>query len=211
MKRWVGCIKISVWVWLILFGNAVHAKYLGAYGAIYEIQEQDALEWIVQKLGALQASGALEQQQMKMKEQALSSIMRPKSVAGLRNTDKPRTTFQDLTLSVPYDILGLDGVVIHKRGARVNPLDLMHTPKALLFLDGEDKGQIEWALREYDNRNGLAKLVLVNGPIIELMQIHELSFFFDQSGRLVKKFNIEQVPAIVEQKGNRLMISEVMP
>lgn len=189
----------------------MHAKDLGTYGAIYEIQEQDALEWITQKLEVLQASGALEQQQMKLKEKAKSAIMRPKPVHGLRHTSESRTFFQDLTVTVPHDILGLDGVLIHKAGSRINPLDGMSTSKALVFLDGEDKAQIEWALQEYANREGLAKLVLVNGPIIELMQAHDIPFFFDQAGRLIKKFNIEQVPAIVEQKGNRLMISEIKP
>lgn len=189
----------------------MHAKDLGTYGAIYEIHEQDALEWITQKLEALQASGALEQQQMKLKEKAILAIMRPKPVHGLRHTTEPRTFFHDLTVTVPYDILGLDGVVIHKAGTRVNPLDLMNTYKTLLFLDGEDKAQVQWALQEYANRPGLVKLVLVNGPIIELMQTQEIPFFFDQAGRLIKKFNIEQVPAMVEQRGNRLMISEIKP
>ncbi len=211
MKKWVGCVKISVWAWLILFGNALHAKDLGTYGAIYAIQEQDALEWITQKLEALQASGALEQQKMKLKEKAKLAIMRPKPVHGLRYTSEPRTFFQDLTVTVPHDILGLDGVLIHKAGTRLNPLNNMSSSKALVFLDGDDKDQIEWAIQEYATREGVAKLVLVNGPIIELMQAHDIPFFFDQAGRLVKKFNIEQVPAIVEQKGKRLMISEIKP
>jgi conjugal transfer pilus assembly protein TraW len=85
------------------------------------------------------------------------------------------------------------------------------THKSLLFLDGNDEAQIRWGLAEYQKRNEMAKLILVNGPVIDLMKKHEIRFYFDQWGKLVDYFNIKQVPAIVEQVNEKLLISEVKP
>jgi conjugal transfer pilus assembly protein TraW len=196
---------------LILCGNAGWATDLGVYGSIYDIREQNALKWIETRLTELQASGAIERQQEKLKEKALASIHRPKPVKGLTRTTTPRQFEKDLTLTVPSDIKDADGRVIHKAGTKINPLTQLPTHKSLLFLDGNDEAQIRWGLAEYQKRNEMAKLILVNGPVIDLMKKHEIRFYFDQWGKLVDYFNIKQVPAIVEQVNEKLLISEVKP
>lgn len=204
-----GYLKISVLGLLILFGEDICAKDLGVLGTVYEIKEQDAYLWIKERLDQLQASGEIEKQQQKMKEAVVMSIRKPKTVMGLRKTTIPRTFEQDLTIYLPYDIRGIDGQIIHPAGTRINPLETITSHKVLVFLDGSDQEQVAWALKELRNREGLAKLVLVNGSIIDLMENHQVRFYFDQSGHLIRRFKIEQVPAIVEQKGKQLMISEV--
>lgn len=195
--------------WLILCGSPVEAKDLGVYGSLYEIHEQDALEWITQKLHQLESSGELENQQNLMREKATSKILRPSAVKGLKKTTKPRTFMHDLTVELPNDIVDADGKPIFTKGTRINPLDFSVSSKALLFLDGDDVEQVKWALQEHSRRGDLVKLILINGPIIKLMEQTQIRFYFDQSGRLVSKFKIEQIPAVVEQKGNQLQISEV--
>ncbi len=206
-----GSLFLSVLGLPILCGNECWAKDLGVHGTIYDIEEQDALKWIEARLNELQASGEIERQQKKMQEKALSSIHRPKPVAGLTRTTNIKQFEHDLTVTVPSDILDADGRVIHKAGTKVNPLLMLPTKKALLFLDGEDEEQIRWGLAEYKKRSELAKLILVNGPVIDLMKKHDTRFYFDQWGKLINHFKIKQVPAIVEQVGDKLQISEVKP
>jgi conjugal transfer pilus assembly protein TraW len=209
MSVWDGSLKILFLVWLTLCGNTLQAKNLGVYGTVYDIQEQDALEWIRNKLNQLEGSGELAKQQSLLKEKARAKILRPKPVSGLKKTDKPRTFTHDLTLVVPEDIIDAEGKVIYAKGTRINPLEVMSSQKTLLFFDGDDPDQVNWALNEHSQRGDLAKLVLVNGPVIELMQKNEVRFYFDQAGRLVKHFQIEQIPAMVEQKGKQLVVTEI--
>lgn len=179
------------------------------YGNVYEIQEEDALEWISKKLNQLQITGELEKQQNVLKEKARQRIYRPKPVMNLKKTIKSRTFTHDLTIVVPEDILDADGQIIYAKGMTINPLKNMNSQKALLFFDGDDSEQVQWALKEYYRRDQLAKLILINGSIIDLMQQTEIRFYFDQSGRLIQHFQIEQIPAVVEQKGEKLIVSEL--
>lgn len=188
-----------------------YAVNCGTQGSLYPIKEQSALEHIQQRLKQLEASGDIEKHQKQLKEQAVATIERPKLVMGLTTTQHPRVFEKDLTLVVSEDIKGANGEIIHKAGTKINPLAnrLVHTKKVLLFLDGDDKKQISWALNEHQKRSGLAKLVLVKGQPLELMRIHEVPFYFDQSGRLTQYFGFEHVPAMVYQQDNKLMIAEV--
>jgi conjugal transfer pilus assembly protein TraW len=196
-------------VLLILCGNSLQAKNLGAYGTIYEIKEQDALEWVAQKLEQMQMSGELKKQQVIMQNKSRAKILRPTKVKNLKRTTIPRAILHDLTLVLPQDIVDAQGKLIYAKGTKINPLTYTKSKKILLFLDGDDPEQVNWALNEHQQRGDLAKLVLVNGPVIDLMQQNEVRFYFDQSGRLVHYFKIKQIPAIVEQKDNHLQISEV--
>lgn len=208
MRVWGGSLKNILWVWLILCGSAVQAKELGAYGPIYEIQEQDALEWIQNRLQRLQDSGELAKQQERLKANARSKILRPTPVP-IKKTTTPRSFVHSLITVVPENILDANGKVIYLKGSQINPLASNHTQKALLFLDGDDPEQVLWALKEHRQRGDLAKCVLINGSVIALMEQTEVRFYFDQAGILTRHFHIEQIPAIVEQKGTALWISEI--
>ena len=70
-------------------------------------------------------------------------------------------------------------------------------------LDGEDKEQVQWA------KTQLGKITLTNGAPLELGKELNRPVYFDQAGILCNRFNIEAVPAIIEQDGLLLKISEV--
>ena len=78
----------------------------------------------------------------------------------------------------------------------------------MLFIDGDETAQIDWALGQARGERG-AKLILVKGAPLELMKAQQRRVYFDQGGKLVGHFGIGAVPAIVEQQGRRLRISEV--
>ena len=196
-------------MWLTLCSNSLQAKDLGVYGTLYRIQEQDALEWISNRLHQLEQSGQLEAMNKQLQAKVSKKIYRPKPVLGLTKTTTPSVRYRDLTAEAPADIRDDQGNLIYRKGTRVQAPILYQSAKALLFLDGDDKAQVKWALKEYAQRGDLAKLVLINGSIIELMQENEIRFYFDQAGRLINHFKIKQIPAIVERKDNQLKISEI--
>ncbi len=79
----------------------------------------------------------------------------------------------------------------------------MTTP--LVFIDGDDAAQIAWALKRFDTK---ARLIMVKGAPLEAMTRHQRRFYFDQAGRLTSKFGITYVPAVVEQAGRAMRITE---
>ena len=81
--------------------------------------------------------------------------------------------------------------------------------KPLVFINGDDKEQLHWALKFEEQRNQEATLILVQGPVFELMHTLKHPLYFDQGGWLVHKLGIQQVPAVVSQEGVRLIIEEV--
>ncbi len=187
----------------------LHAKVLGTQGKTYDIKEQNALRFIDQRLIQLQASGEIERQQASLKAQSIASVEHPKPVNGLRNTTHARRFEKDLSITVSKDIRDTHGNLIQKAGTRINPLKKFVSKKTLLFFDGTNAEQLQWAINEYQQSQGLCKMVLVNGPPLALMREHELPFYFDQKGRLVQTFGITQVPAKVFQRKDKLFIEEL--
>ncbi len=203
-------------LFLILYSSALVAKDLGTQGPVYPIKEQDALEWIAQRLNQMDKSGEILRHQEKLKNQAVSSIKRPKPVKNITKTKVPRTFEHDVSFVVPYDIKTPEGKIIRKAGEIINPLSMNNmssfNKKVLIFIDGDDLSQVTWGLKQYKNMtqsHKLAKLILINGPVTDLMEKYQVRFYFDQNGKLTHHFKIQQVPAIVEQKGEILVISEV--
>ena len=196
---------------LMGLGSVAFAQDCGTQGAVYPVKEKSALELIQQRLANMQASGEIDMRQQQLKSQALNTIEKPKPVSGLIKTKQARTFEKDISVSMPEDIRDHNGKIIHKSGTLVNPLSnkLLATKKVLIFLDGDDNEQVEWALKEHQKRRGLAKLVLVNGKPLELMRAFDTPFYFDQTGRLARYFGFQQIPAMVYQKGDKLMVAEV--
>ena len=56
-----------------------------------------------------------------------------------------------------------------------------------------------------------AKLILTSGSPFALMKARQRRFFFDQGGKLTAKFGIRHTPAVVEQAGRVLKVTELVP
>ena len=129
--------------------------------------------------------------------------MHPTRVANVKLASANRSWTYDPTLIQIEPILDHQGKVIVAAGTTINPLDQVSWGKPLLLIDGEDSEQIEWAIKQQ------GEIVLINGSPIILSKQLEREVFFDQGGLITERFNIEAVPAIVEQEGNLLKVSEV--
>ncbi len=196
---------ISCWACCIPYGKSFAAN-LGVQGSVYEIGEQNALEWITERLTMMQANGEIEFQNQKLKNQALATLERPTPTV-LIPTKRPRTFEKDLTITVPKDIKDASEKILYLAGTRINPLKNMFSRKSLIFFDGDDLKQLNWALQEY--KKGFVKLILIKGAPLELMRQYDIPFYFDQAGKLSQYFELEQVPATVHQEQDKLIISEV--
>ena len=200
-------LRIVILLALFIQYSEAEAKDFGIMGQVFEIKEQNLLEYIKQKLNLLKASGELELKQNEMKEKVRNYVNRPYRVKGIITTTEPREYYYDPTYTVVNDIKDQDGRVFIEAGRRVNPLEMMPLSYKMLFIDGDDEAQVKWGLEQA--KKDKIKIILVNGAIIDLMKANKVRFYFDQQGVLSEKFGIKQVPAIVEQKDLQLLIKEV--
>jgi len=208
-------MKMKLLVLLLLFFNVSvgYSADLGVHGNTYEIQEQDILEYINQRLSAMESSGELKQLQNNMKKKALKSINRPKSVKGIQYVTEDKEYTYDPTFILDKNIVHpTTGKILFLKGTKVNPLDKVSLREKLIFIDGDKKSHIELALKEYNKETSeykKPKIILLKGSIIDLMKQYKVRFYFDQNGAIIKKLNIQKIPAIVEQKDKLLSIKEV--
>jgi conjugal transfer pilus assembly protein TraW len=189
---------------------------LGVYGETFPIEEKSLLEIIKTKLQALSASGKLEEHQKIILRKAKEQLNRPPPIKNIHRTTTPRSFDWDPSITVPYDLKDHKGQVFHQKGTKVNPLDTHSFRCPFLFVDGDDPEQVAWAIKQHQAARALhkPKIILVQGTPFALSKKLNLPVYFDQSGVLVKKFGITQVPARVSQKeqtrlSRALMVDEI--
>lgn len=186
------------------------ARDLGVHGTLFPIAEPDLIEQIYARLYAMERAGDIARLNQGFAERARARVARPAPVEGLGATEDPRSFLFDPSITLTQDIRDHEGRLIHAAGERVNPLDHQSMTQTLLFIDGDDEAQIEWA-RAAASEHAPAQVILVKGAPLNLMKAHEIPVFFDQGGYLVSRLGIEHTPAIVRQEGRALRVSEVRP
>lgn len=194
--------------WLIVFYSAtLSAKDLGTFGETFPIIEENLLSFIQRKLFKIQENGELAQHQKIITEKIVKNIERPASVDGVAKTKEFRKFYYDPSITVPYDLKDHNGVVFHKVGTSINPLETHHLKQPLLFIDGDDLEQVNWAKKEMYTS---PIIILIKGAPFELMKSLDAPVYFDQGGTIVKKIGIKQVPARVIEEDKKLLVTEVL-
>lgn len=183
----------------VLLSAFLTAKDLGTYGETFPIQEDDFIEILKKRLAASQFD---ENKKLELQKTFVKTIETPKGKM-LPKAKKLRSFEFDPTLRVYEDIKDQRGSVIIRKGTRINPLDTTPMHEDLLFFDGNDLLQLEWA------KNLKGKWILTNGNPLEIEDHEKRPVYFDQAGYLIRKLEIRSLPAKVTQKGNKLRIEEI--
>jgi conjugal transfer pilus assembly protein TraW len=202
--------------WLAILSSLMMASLVSStglaeetLGKTYPITEPDMLDEIQGKLKAMEKSGQLKLLQQEAVNRSRNSIEHPKALPGLTRTQVARTFYFDPSWRVPRDIVTPDGQVIARANDVVNPLDYMPLTKHLVFFDQGDPAQVKLAaglIKKYDGR---VKPILVAGEPLTLTRAWKQQVYFDQSGYLIRRFGITQVPALVSQDNRRIRIDEL--
>jgi conjugal transfer pilus assembly protein TraW len=185
------------------------ARDYGQHGAVFPVIEADLLSVIQARLASMQASGAIERASRRLAARTAARVRRPARVLGIAQATAERRWTVDPTITVRDDLRDTHGRVVVRAGTRVNPLDTVPLRQKLLFLDGDDRAQLAWARRHTTALS--AKLILVGGSPFDLMKAEQRRFYFDQAGTLTRHFGIRAVPALVEQRGRTLEVTEFVP
>ena len=193
---------------LALLPQITLARDFGVHGSTFEVKEEGFLHMIQRRLKQVD----IEKEQRKMLDIAKIRVEEPARVANIKRTQKAQNFTHNPSYVLGENIFLPNGMLLYPAGTRVNPLDHITLDTKLIFIDGKDSLQIEW-FKEQERSLSASKqdkLILIAGRPLDLQKELDREVYFDQAGVITTKFNIEQVPAIVEQEGTILRIREVI-
>ncbi len=208
MKKLVGLVRAMLLVAPILFSKGL-AKDLGTFGAIYQINEKDMLEEIKAHINQLEQQGKLNKLKENIIAQVKDSLTNFVAIEGISPTKKPRSWLFDPSITIGQDIVDDHGIFIAKAGSKLNPLSYINLNNRLIFIQGNDLAQLDWAITKYNQYDKKVKIILTSGNPIALMQKFKIPFYFDQDGIISNHFGLKQNPALIEQHDLMLQISEI--
>ena len=180
---------------------------LGRFGEIYDIAEIDMLQEMKTRLTSIDWK--------QKKQQALARFWQKREFEVLPKATEDHEHIVDLTVAAPRDLSAPNGNLIVRAGQTVNPLDKMAFGLCLLVFDGTDPAQIERVkslfcqdskarrmylatqLSRQDGWDALKTLeTCLNAPVYLL------------TPDVRQRFQLQNVPALVEQSGNRVVVRE---
>lgn len=177
------------------------SKDFGVIGNVIPIKENNIIEVIRNRAEAFSQDNK-DLIQNKIRQHYQSKLRNPLSVDVLE-TKFYSVHYYDPTITVNEAIKDHEGNVIIEKGSRYNPLSSDSLTNDLLFFDGSNLDQIEWA------KSFSGTWILVKGRPLELEESERRAVFFDQGGILCKKFGIKSVPSRISQESLLLKIESI--
>ncbi len=187
---------------ILLSASLVDARDLGFQGETFSIKEENLKE-VIQSKAESSRFDAAQKRLVAEKIQNEGELF--KKVSWLEKALKYTCFFYSPSKTLYEDILDAEGKVLHKKGTEVNPLDHITLDSGLLFFDGSDPRQVEWA----ESQEGEFKWILIAGSPLKLQEEKERPIFFDQGGVYSKKFGLKRFPCRITQSGTSLLIEEI--
>ena len=205
-----GIILVGVLI-NFLMSLEVKAEDFGVWGESTKIAEEDFEDHIVKQLEAL-GEDKLRSHQELIKDKIVADIKRPRAVENISKALDYRARLFDPSFVVEENIYDHNNQLLYPSGIKVNPLEKKKFEEIWILIDGDDRGQVEFA-RNYHEPNNLnnktKKIILVNGA--PGSQEDGSFFFFDQKGEISKRLNITKVPSVIRQSPNepQILIEEI--
>jgi conjugal transfer pilus assembly protein TraW len=180
---------------------------LGRFGEVYDIAEIDLLEAIKSRLATL--DGLL------LKQQAMARFWEKRQFEVLPEVREDRDRLIDLTVTAPRDLVAPNGNLIIRAGHTVNPLDQMAFGLCLIVFDATQKAQLD-TVRQLSCRDKNARILYLATQLSRedgWEGLKNLETALDASVYLLtpdvrQRFQLQHVPAVVEQAGNRIVVRE---
>jgi conjugal transfer pilus assembly protein TraW len=186
-----------------------HAEELGVIGPVYPIGEESALDTILNKLKEKERSGELKKIQQAAIKRSVNSAKNPVPVDGLVTVQERKQRLIDPTVTYNKAVTTDEGQIVVPAGSKINPLLVTSLSKRLVFFDGRDKAQTEAVRRMVLKYSTKVKPILVAGSWYDTSKAWKTQVFYDQQGKLSKRFGIEAVPTVISQQGAMLLLEEV--
>lgn len=193
------------------------AEDLGSKATTFPI-DRDGRQQLQDVVRGKKASGELDKFWKTFQERNIAAIKNPTPL-GIKSSYKTRTELHDLKFVVPVDYRDAQGQVIVKRGTVVAPLRIQPMTQGLIFIDGRDQRQVDYAISR--GRSEPLKIVLTAGSPFNLRVKYKnadwrgsktIPFYFDQRKMIINSLNrlyginINSVPVTLTQRGEKLQL-----
>ena len=193
------------------------AEDLGAKAPGFAI-DQDGREQLKAIARQKVDQGAFEAYKKEFIKRNLDAIKNPAPL-GIKTAYGQRTELKEARYVMPADVKDQNGRIVARRGTVIEPLKISPLQAGLLFIDGRDEAQIQYALKAY--RAAPLKIILVAGSAFDLrVRFKDLiingsktvPFYFDQRAMILRQLNslyridINSVPALLTQEGGKLRL-----
>lgn len=180
---------------------------LGRFGEVYDIAEIDLLEAIKSRLATLDGP--------RLKQQAMARFWQKRQFEVLPASREDRDRTIDLTVTAPRDLIAPNGNLIIRAGHTVNPLDQMAFGLCLIVFDATQPAQLD-TIRQLSCRDQNARILYLATQLSRedgWEGLKSLETTLDAPVYLLtpdvrQRFQLQQVPAVVEQAGNRIVVRE---
>jgi conjugal transfer pilus assembly protein TraW len=211
-------MKSKVVFFLILaICAAVHAEDFGMRGQVYPA-DRDGREQLKDLMRQKEKSGEIEKYWLDYRLKTIDAVKNP-SPLGIRSNYLPRSELRDLRFTIPSDFVNEKGLVIAKKGTVIEPLKIQPLVSGLVFIDGRDQKQIDYAIKR--GRAEPLKIVLTAGSPYDLRVKYKdaewwggktIPFYFDQRKMIISSLqrlygiDVNSVPVTLTQRGDKLSI-----
>jgi conjugal transfer pilus assembly protein TraW len=180
---------------------------LGRFGEVYEIAEIDMLAEIRTRLSSIN----WRQKQ----SQALASFWEHRRFEMLSAAQENSDRIIDLTVTAPRDVVGPNGKLIIHAGQTANPLDKMSFGLCLLVFDATEKTQVDM-VRGLSCQDRKARVMYLATQLprqdgwdaLKTLETSLNAPVYLLTPDVRQRFQLQNVPALVEQTGNRIVVRE---
>ncbi|WP_445369510.1 TrbC family F-type conjugative pilus assembly protein [Methylomonas sp. BW4-1] len=180
---------------------------LGVMGDLGEITEIDLLEELKRRMAAIDWKQKQQQAIARFWEQQKFEVL------PVAQEDRDRTV--DLTITAPRDLAAPNGQLVIRAGQTVNPLDKMPFGLCLKVFDATVPAQVE-LIQHQSCQDKQARVMYLATSLprqsgwdsLQGLETTLQAPVYLLTPDVRSRFQLQQVPAIVEQSGNRLLVRE---
>jgi conjugal transfer pilus assembly protein TraW len=180
---------------------------LGRLGEVYDIAEIDLLEEIKRRMAVID----WRQKQ----QQAIARFWDQQKFEVLPVALEDRERVIDMTITAPRDLIAPNGQLIIRAGQTVNPLDKMPFGLCLVVFDATDTAQVQLA-HQLSCQDKKARVMYLATSIsrqdgwdgLKALETSLNTSVYLLTPDVRSRFQLQHVPSLVEQTGNRLVVRE---
>ena len=204
-------LRLNTLLIVLLCFFFIHGAFsadLGIYGKVWDIKEIDLKQLIAEELHEVD----VKQIQVTYKNQAehFGENLTPNL---LPNSDQTKTIYVDPSISLSKNIV-INGKILYKKGSFVNPLTVIRPSDNMLFFDGDNQDQLNFALHALKVEPYRLMLVMTKGNPIQLAnKIHRPIYYATQG--IISRFHITKIPTLlgvgIDHHMNELAITTFAP
>jgi len=184
------------------------AQNLGVHGQLWDIQEEDAVGYMKRRADEMVKNGDVKKAQDEAAKKIKDQILHQPAVPGYKVATASITRYFDPTVSLEKSMIDAKGKMIFPAGTKINPFKYGGLSKRIIVIDARIPDQVAFAISE-KKKHPRDLVVLVAGDWVMVTKKIGSQAFYDQSGAITRRFELNKTPSVLSQDRLMLKIQEV--